>query len=236
MAQLTDLLRALQPLDGRDKQTLYNSARKLRNTGYLPKGKRGAGAPEMGFLEAAIVLLGVIGSTKAVDLPERLVLLMDLKCSESEWMSDDPTKGTNLLQALVALLSNLPTQLLEIGKLLVARNPDSDDDEDDITRTQLRDCVEGRGPIDLRVMLRNRSARIELISSSGVLRHVDYVSNPYSDVAYLAYLDRPLDREVIIQFGLPMLFQAYMCVAEDEDRELMAALVGYSKAEGSSDE
>jgi hypothetical protein len=71
--------------------------RRLRHSGRLPKGGRGANAPEIGPAEAAAILLALAGSAKGAEADLRVAKLEPLRCKSTE-------ASASLLGALTALL------------------------------------------------------------------------------------------------------------------------------------
>ncbi len=229
MAQLTELLRVLQPLDGRDEQTLYNSARKLREEGLLPKGKRGSGAPELSFEDAANVLLGVVGSTRSVDAADRCRLLGGLKNIQMDWTSESFEPARLLRDSLTDLLSNLPQNFNLIANAISSAEKIKGKSK---VRQRLCDCVLNRGPVALNLLLRGRSARLEVITSSGaILVFADYVSDPNETLHKEAFDRRAKDREVVVQFGLMTLVATHYAVGSEIARKDMDHMLGMSTLE-----
>jgi hypothetical protein len=69
MAKLPALVSALAECDGRDRATLEHIARVIREAGYIPTTKRGAGAAEMTAREAANLFIGANGCDAPKDAP-----------------------------------------------------------------------------------------------------------------------------------------------------------------------
>jgi len=88
--------------------------RKLRVTGRLPKGGRGANAPQLGSSEAALVVIAVAGSAKANEADIRLEKLSDL--TSASWQKI----RRSLLNAVDQLLCD-PHALANIIELRVGR-------------------------------------------------------------------------------------------------------------------
>lgn len=70
MAKLPALVAALTECDDRDRATLDWVARAIREAGCIPTGKRGAGAADMTFREAANLLIGA----NAAETPKQSAL------------------------------------------------------------------------------------------------------------------------------------------------------------------
>jgi hypothetical protein len=64
---------------GVDASKADTITRRLRESGKLPSGGRGANAPQIGAREAAIFLIAVAGSPKAIDAPTRVDKLSKLR-------------------------------------------------------------------------------------------------------------------------------------------------------------
>lgn len=88
--------------------------RKLRESGRLPKGGRGAHAPTIGPVEAATVIIAVAGSAKGNEADARVAKLEAL-CSTT-------IKGSKrtLVNALALLLAD-PSKLADVAEVRVAR-------------------------------------------------------------------------------------------------------------------
>lgn len=73
MAKLPALVTALAEVDGRDRKTVDHIARTIREGGYIPTGKRGSGAAEMGPREASNFLIALDGA----DTPKEAGVAID---------------------------------------------------------------------------------------------------------------------------------------------------------------
>lgn len=69
MTTLPNLVSALSEVDGRDRKSIEHIARVIREAGYIPKGKRGGGAPEMTPREAANLIIALNGADTPKDCP-----------------------------------------------------------------------------------------------------------------------------------------------------------------------
>lgn len=97
---------------GVDPSKADTITRKLRETGHLPSGGRGANAPTIGPREAAIFLIAVAGSPKAIDAPARVEKLSKLRTSVG---------GGAFLDRLETLLANKECRR-NLREVRVARN------------------------------------------------------------------------------------------------------------------
>ena len=70
MATLPKMIEALSKLDNRPKPAVQQFGRAIREAGHIPKGKRGAGAPELTANDIASLLLGTYGSEAQSKAPE----------------------------------------------------------------------------------------------------------------------------------------------------------------------
>lgn len=87
--------------------------RRLREVGRLPKGGRGANAPEIGAPEAAAILLALAGSNKGVEADTRLEKLEQLPATEG-------SGELKLLEAVTELLEDAE-QLARVSFIRVGR-------------------------------------------------------------------------------------------------------------------
>lgn len=79
MAKLPAIIDLIAKHDTRSVPTITNYARVLREAGYLPKGKRGRGAPDLHPLEVADLVIGLAGASDAVDAPYAVEILREAK-------------------------------------------------------------------------------------------------------------------------------------------------------------
>ncbi|PZO63218.1 MAG: hypothetical protein DI498_13840 [Paracoccus denitrificans] len=79
MAKLPAIIDLIAKHDTRSVPTITNYARVLREAGYLPKGKRGRGAPDLHPLEVANLVIGLAGASDAVDAPHAVEVLKSAK-------------------------------------------------------------------------------------------------------------------------------------------------------------
>jgi len=96
---------------GVDASKADTITRKLREAGKLPSGGRGANAPQIGPREAAIFLIAVAGSPKAIDAPTRVEKLSKLR---------GDVDGHTFLEAMHGLLSD-PGARQNISEVRIAR-------------------------------------------------------------------------------------------------------------------
>lgn len=96
---------------GVDASKADSITRKLRESGHLPSGGRGANAPKIGPREAAIFLIAVAGSPKAIDAPMRVEKLVKLRAG---------SHGPTFLAAVESLLAD-PAQIENVVEVRVAR-------------------------------------------------------------------------------------------------------------------
>ena len=57
--KLPGLVAAVTKVDGRPEATINHIARQVREAGFIPGGKRGHGGPDMGYMEAAHLLVAL---------------------------------------------------------------------------------------------------------------------------------------------------------------------------------
>lgn len=83
MARLPALVRTFAEFDDRDLVTVEQFARVIREAGHLPTTKRGAGAAEMGSLEAAKLFIALNGSDSPKNAIEAIERFYDLPISSA---------------------------------------------------------------------------------------------------------------------------------------------------------
>jgi hypothetical protein len=87
------------------------TTRKLRQSGRLPKGGRGLNAPAMSAKDAALILLAVAGSSKAIEADARVRKLEALRGSVSK---------SRLIDALTTMLLD-PSELAAVLEVRISR-------------------------------------------------------------------------------------------------------------------
>lgn len=79
MNTLPKLVSALPEVDGREKKTIEHIGRLIREAGFLPKGKSGAGAPIMTSKEVANLIIALNGTNNPKDAPIEISRFRSLK-------------------------------------------------------------------------------------------------------------------------------------------------------------
>lgn len=217
MATLPKMLEFIQPFDGRDEGTLLQFGRVLREAGYIPAGKRGKGAPNMGLEHAANLLLGTYGAASPKDGPKAVANLRTLEANGFEGnfhggcevLRDIMEKAT-FGEALEELIIGLPELATSIVRIM---DPDcnlSDEDEADWRSRTGR----GMGPADVKVALYPAGAEIAIDQGGRILWKARYSVNTdrlmagdYNDAANA-------DRKSITKFSIRTL-AAYFAALMD---------------------
>lgn len=217
MARLPQLILALAQVDGRRPPTIEHVSRVLREAGLLATGKRGVGAPEMDFDDAAALLIGVNSSDVLIDSAAATKVMLDLRPAggvneELLYPLPDIESQKSFGLAVAWVLMTVPFLVDLIDAEIDARYCAPYTDEH---RAALRRQVRlGMGQLAFRVQMARTFGRLALEwtdTSPGVVWekkfHLDLgqrASVPSSSLA---------DRKVIAEVGLPTVIALHECIA-----------------------
>lgn len=242
MATLPQLIAALQKHDGRDLGTITQFGRMIREAGYLPGGKRGAGAPKMTFGDAAVLILGLYGSSSPAAAPGYIAKMRTLAPDEHVDTAHEIPPLTciegaeNLLDALAILIEVTPG--LVVHALTVARQAASDGmvQRSEQGRTEVTQAqIERAGNAYMAMVLRGEYLRFEVVLQRDLASMRILTDNPKKIVwerrfvldtellnsdYYTDALSRPADRRTVVTFGLPTLMAAWVAVSGADDEEV----------------
>lgn len=98
---------------GVGKAKVDMTTRQLRESGRLPTGGRGPNAPAIGPSEAAIILIAVAGSGKAIEADVRVEKLTRLRSTRGH-------RDRTLLDAVATYIAN-PLNLANVSEVRIAR-------------------------------------------------------------------------------------------------------------------
>ena len=217
MATLPKMLELIQPFDGRDEGTLLQFGRVLREAGYIPAGKRGKGAPDLGLEHAVNLLLGTYGAASPKDGPKAVANLRTLeahdfngrfheKCEVLRDIMEKKTFG----EALEELIVGVPEILTSIVGIM---DPDKRFSEEDETAWRLR-TARGMGPADVMVTLYPAGAKIAIDQGGRILWEARYSVNAdrfmagdYNDAANA-------DRKSVTKFSIRTLAAYFGALVE----------------------
>lgn len=225
MATLPQLIDVFAKHDGRDHSTLTQFGRVTRESGFIPGGKRGRGAPHMTSANTATLLLGIYGSASPKDAPDTITRLSTLRPFD---VSDDAGipealseigKAATFGEALEEAIISAPDLAVMCADYVQqARNgkPLSDKSRNLL----VAQAIEGRGVVRFRVEIAGLSAEMSLTSPWGKTHWkaryaVDdelFTGGFYSDPS-------KFDRRVSVTFGLPTLISLFECLTGFETTE-----------------
>lgn len=215
MATLPKMLELIQPFDGRDEGTLLQFGRVLREAGYIPAGKRGKGAPDLGLEHAVNLLLGTYGAASPKDGPKAVANLRSL---ESYKFAGNFHEGCEVLrdimekktfgEALEELIIGVPEVLTSIVRFM---DPDCELSEEDEKTWRLR-AARGMGPADVKVRLYPAFAKILIMQAHRPLWEAEYTVNGDRLAEYNDALNA--DRKTIIEFSLRTLAAYFAALME----------------------
>ncbi|SIT75311.1 hypothetical protein [Pontibaca methylaminivorans] len=206
MATLPKMLELIQPFDGRDDGTLLQFGRVLREAGYIPAGKRGRGAPDLGLEHAANLLLGTYGAASPKDGPKAVANLRTLQAfvfegnfhEGCEVLRDIMEKET-FGEALEELILGVPEILTSIVRIMDPNCQLSDEDE-----CSWRERIsQGMGPADVKVRLYPTFASIAIMQAQRPLWEAQYIVNDDRIDEYKDAMNA--DRKSITEFSIRTL-------------------------------
>lgn len=217
MARLPQLISTLAQVDGRRPPTIEHVSRFLREAGLLATGKRGVGAPEMHFDDAAALLIGVNSSDVLIDSAAATKVMLDLRPAggvDEALMYPLPEieAQTNFGDALACVLKTAPhlVDLIDCGIDVRYCFPYTDEDRA-VLRRQIRF---DRGPCVFRIEMARTSGRLALewTDSSPVVVWEKKFSLDLGQRASVPVSSRA-DRKVTAEVGLPTIIALHECIA-----------------------
>ena len=215
MTTLPKLIEIIQPYDGRDKSTLMQFGRVLREAGYIPKGKTGKGAPNMCLEHGANLLLGTYGAASPKDGPKAVFNLRSLetyrfegdfheKCEVFPDIMEKATFG----EAIEELILGVPEIATSIVRIM---DPDCALSEEDEAEWRCR-VYRGMGPAVVNVKMHAVGAEITVDQCGRILWRASYCINDDLIDHYVAALNA--DRKPITQFSMHALAAYLMALLE----------------------
>ena len=223
MATLPQLIDVLAKHDGRDHATIKQFGRVIREAGYIPAGKRGAGAPRMTTHHAAILLLGIYASASPKEAPDaisRLSTLRPMGTGVAEGAPEDlaeiskaATFGEALEEAIVSAPGILGMAADHVSKVKGGTL------SEESRAILMRQSLEGSGVLNFRVRISGFSAKMSLTSPWGEAYWDESFSADDDLLMEGFYPERKGDRRVSIEFGLPTLLDLFLCLSDAEGAE-----------------
>ena len=231
VAKLPTLVTALAEVDGRDRQSVEHIGRTIRERGYIPTGKRGAGAAEMSAREAANFLMALNGA----DTPKDGPIAIDRFRSLRQWFSgtaddfrakadsfaDQPEAMQAVAdcrtfgEAVEALIEGVPSLVVSFFAFGLNAWPDV---KPEFWRERLLHAFE-LGMFGLDITFRRYAATIEVFVMFGSERRVqcDVTFGQDRDRAEAGFYgtSRP-DRKVQVVIGMPTLIAAWQALHPGE--------------------
>ncbi|MGR3478026.1 MAG: hypothetical protein ACU0EX_10870 [Sulfitobacter sp.] len=216
MATLPKMLELIQPFDGRDEGTLLQFGRVLREAGYIPAGKRGKGAPDLGLEHAANLLLGTYGAASPKDGPKAVANLRTLepwggveghfheKCEVFQDIMEKETFG----EAIEELILGVPEIATAIVRIM---DPDCTLSPEDEAEWQSK-AARGMGPADVKVRLYPTRAAILVMQGERPLWECNYMFNDDRMSEYNDVMNA--DRKTITEFSIKTLSAYFAALME----------------------
>lgn len=164
MATLPQLIDVFAKHDGRDHATLTQFGRVVREAGFLPKGKRGFGAPQMTPENAVALLLGIYGASSPKEAPGAIKRFASLRPMVNPCRGRGPAflraidRADTFSNALTALLVRIP----EVKQFFRDASAHEDIPED-ARELLVSQALGGWGSLTFRNSLRNTSAEMAFI-------------------------------------------------------------------------
>lgn len=197
MSTLPKLITAFSELDGRDHATLTQFGRVIREAGYIPAGKRGAGAPKMTAEHVTNLLLGIYGSAAQKDAPYRLAALKALERYAPDDNAPMPLKEVQK----AATFGDAIEELLKAVPLILDDAIAAFDGKHDAA-TVKRLMTKGVGPMRLIVTIKTAGATIKYLNAQGQTTFDAEFITPDEQVFTDTYRDAvQFDRRVEVKFG-----------------------------------
>lgn len=231
MARLPQLISTLALVDGRRVGTIEHGSRVLREEGLLVSGKRGVGAPEMDFADAANLLIAVNAADTLVDAPEATRLMRSLRpvgeVNDQEFYPlPDIERQENFGDALGWVIMCAPYIVDLIDRFIDERyGPHYSDKHRVALRRQAR---LGMGPVAFKIELARTFARLA-IEWVDAYPEVRWQRRYYLPSDMLSNVPRAFqgDRKVRVEIGLPTIIALHECISgkrmnthyRDDERE-----------------
>ena len=227
MARLPQLVSALTRVDGRKMGTIEHGSRMLREAGLLVSGKRGVGAPEMGFTDAANLLIAVNATDNLSDGPTATELILALVPTggvkeDQLFPLPDIERQPTFGDALSWVIAGVPYLLQAIDRAIAGRYCEPYTDEQ--RRMLQHQARLGMGPANFIVSFERTHARlrIEWTDASPMVdweRRYYLPEEGFDDAAKLMRGDR----RVYVEVGLPTLIALYECISGETVNQLEEA-------------
>jgi hypothetical protein len=217
MATLPKMLELIQPVDGRDEGTLLQFGRVLREAGYIPAGKRGKGAPNMGLEHAANLLLGTYGAASPKDGPKAVANLRTLEAyefdgdfhEECEVLRDIMEKAT-FGEALEDLIIGVPELETSIVRII---DPDCNLSEEEEANCRSLARL-GMGPANVKVKMYPNWAEIAIDQFGHIRWSARYWVNTDRLVAGYYNEAAKADRKSVTEFSICTLAAYFAALME----------------------
>lgn len=226
MATLPQLIDVFTRHDGRGHAALTQYGRVIRDAGFIPRGKRGHGAPRMTPENAVTLLLGIYGAASPKDAPRAVAQLRTLRPQRRgiEGTLPDWTQAVSGAEtfddALAELLVRVPDVVETIRSFIAAAHSDQGDDA---LAALTRAALGGWGTLTLSVTLSANTAWMGLTSPPPFKNQVHWEERFVVDAKLFGegFYGPPgrFDRRVEITFGLPTLMDLHALVVADGEVE-----------------
>lgn len=214
MARLPQLIAMLAKVDGRKMGTIEHGSRVLREAGLLTTGKRGAGAPEMTYEDAANLLIAVNGSEAIAGAKHAVNAIADLIPENHNINEDLPYPLPDLERqpvfgdALSWVIMTAPhiVRLIESFICIRYEAPYSDDDR----KMLCKQARAGMGPVNFTITFSPAGSRLAIELTDAEPR--TEWERTYSWPSGKPFM--PVgDRRASVKVGLPTIIALHECIS-----------------------